>query len=822
MQDKQPAASVEVGNSDKLNAGWRWTWLFSDSFAVFVLAAVNVICFSNAMGCYFLADDFLHISLLHKTLDTHPESLLPQLNVLFQIPGVQLFVRPVVELSMALDYILWRTNSFGYHITNLTLQIVSSLCVFWITRRLLKDADRRQGQIAALLAGLLFATFPLHSEVVAWIVGRNEGLCGAFYLLSLWLFLKHYQDRSRSALVGSLCCFAVSLLSKEMAISLPFIIAMYLLIFDNASGGSLIQALKESMRRSFAYWLVLLGYLAVRWILLGTVVGGYVDSLGFVLNHSWWMRMTPESFMPLLYPINAAVVSPQGRLSQALRCLYLLVGVSLLLRSSRQPWTLWLGKKMLFAVGFLLISIAPALQSWYISPELIGGRYAYIPSAPLSILLIMIMFPVGQAGACAQTPNIRRLGQAMLGLPVAFMCVFGVITYRNNEAWVSTGREVHALQGEIIAALSRIAGPKKLVILNLPQTMQGAHMFYTFEEVQQLVQPPLIKSDLSQSLGSLEPRFLGERDLLNLSRLKEMVKSGNYNLFFWNATTMRLEPCCLGPGMAWCAEGRGDDPVIALLKQESARSSGIDYTRSTYSIRPSSLAPGFQFLEVKSVASQISSWNGFTSDAPRLHLTWEPSRTELFGPPAHIAQQLYGDGRPHTYFLAVGEHDSWSLLDKIEKLHITINGGANSARILSVRAVKGESLIPELRIDEATGYDRGDGMHTVRGGSAALTYDASHVPQAAQAIVEISKCYHQFELSANTYRESEPSPQAFAHIRLAKLSSTYRLPLGMLPSAGWYQVRLAAAGLDGRVVGYFSDPVYMKVSGEQVSRAGRL
>ena len=89
--------------------------------------------------------------------------------------------RPVTALSYMMDYLLWKSNPPGYHITNILLHILASmLCyaLFWH----LTGKDIR----AALFASILFTLHPLHVENVAWVSGR-AGILGALCIFSAFL-----------------------------------------------------------------------------------------------------------------------------------------------------------------------------------------------------------------------------------------------------------------------------------------------------------------------------------------------------------------------------------------------------------------------------------------------------------------------------------------------------------------------------------------------------------------------------------------------------------------------------------------------------------
>lgn len=149
---------------------------------------------------------------------------------------------PFTWLSLALDYAFGQMNPWGYHIASLLLHAANAVLVYLVARRLLtaalgspagnapEDGGHRASPIVisagAVLAALLFAVHPQRVESVAWISDRATVLCGTFYLLAVLAYLRAVTapgDR-RGTWWGaaSLVAFAAALLSKGMAMSLPF------------------------------------------------------------------------------------------------------------------------------------------------------------------------------------------------------------------------------------------------------------------------------------------------------------------------------------------------------------------------------------------------------------------------------------------------------------------------------------------------------------------------------------------------------------------------------------------------------------------------
>lgn len=137
--------------------------------------------------------------------------------------------RPIVTVSYFLDGALWQLNitrhgiqPIGGHTINLSLHILCALVLYRLALLLVRP-------LSATLAGLLFAVHPILSEVVNQVSFREDLLCTAFSLGSMWFFLTAKADGRGGlwrSIAGSLL-LAFALLSKEMALAVPVVMVAY-------------------------------------------------------------------------------------------------------------------------------------------------------------------------------------------------------------------------------------------------------------------------------------------------------------------------------------------------------------------------------------------------------------------------------------------------------------------------------------------------------------------------------------------------------------------------------------------------------------------
>jgi tetratricopeptide (TPR) repeat protein len=194
--------------------------------------------------------------------------------------------RPMVNLSLAVNYALGGTNVAGYHVVNLLLHVTVALVLFSLVLRTLRlpslggqfESKARQ---LALAITLLWTVHPLLTESVTSIIQRNELIVGLFYLLTLYSVVRSWDSPRKAFWHG--CAVATCLLgmaSKEVMATAPVMVLLY----DRAFlSGSFKKSLTQ--RRS-----LYLG-LSATWVLLAFLVFSHRDrnqTVGFGYGVEWW------------------------------------------------------------------------------------------------------------------------------------------------------------------------------------------------------------------------------------------------------------------------------------------------------------------------------------------------------------------------------------------------------------------------------------------------------------------------------------------------------------------------------------------------------
>ncbi|MGD0675656.1 MAG: tetratricopeptide repeat protein [Polyangiaceae bacterium] len=133
------------------------------------------------------------------------------------------YYRPLVTVSYALDARWSGVRPFGYHLTNVVLDVLASLLCCVLLRAVGFD------RVLASLGALLFAVHPALGAAVAWVPGRNDLLLAVFALAAWICFLQDAQRPSWRWRLAHLGFLALALLTKETAAVLPFIFGAHVL-----------------------------------------------------------------------------------------------------------------------------------------------------------------------------------------------------------------------------------------------------------------------------------------------------------------------------------------------------------------------------------------------------------------------------------------------------------------------------------------------------------------------------------------------------------------------------------------------------------------
>jgi protein O-mannosyl-transferase len=340
---------------------------------------------------------------------------------------------PITWLSHALDCQLFGLNPAGHHYLNLLLHTANVILLFLLLQGMTGYTRR------SLVVAALFAVHPMNVESVAWIAERKNLLCMFFFLLTLLAYSLYARRPSLSRYTAVVVLFAMALMSKPMAISLPFV--LLLLDYwplgriaegdefarDNCAANGNFAAQHRSVLRLILEKLPLFamsvasavitmqaqragGAVTVKYSLIAHLQNAIVSYVLYIGKAIWPSRLA--ALYP--YPTRGWPVS-----AVALGALFLIFVTGLVLKFRERRylpcgWFWYLG------------TMLPMIGLVQVGNQAMADRYSYLPFVGLFVM------SVWGAADLMNRFLVRKYGTAAA---LAILIAFCAVTYRQLAYW---------------------------------------------------------------------------------------------------------------------------------------------------------------------------------------------------------------------------------------------------------------------------------------------------------------------------------------------------------------------------------------------------
>ncbi len=377
---------------------------------------------------------------------------LAQLGWMFSTLHMSLY-RPLTWITFGMDYLLWGTEPFGYHLTSLLLHGANAVLFYFVTLRLLAPAagPAAPGELAlrasAGFAALLFAIHPLRVEAVAWASARNDVLSGLFFLSTILGYLRATKAESlferRRWMVAAVTLYGASLLSKPIGLTLPFILLsldVYPLRRLGRGPNGWFGAAARRIWLEKAPFLFLAAAAGVVGVVAKQEAGvmepleryGFIPRLSqalFGLVFYLWKTALPLGLSPLYELGTDAKLWGRPFLLSG----WLVLAVTLVLIKVRQRWAAGLSSWVYYAVA-----LAPVLGIAQSGPQLVADRYSYLSCLSWAVLAGAGVFYCWEAWT--QGRLSRRTFRLAAGAALIALFALGVLTWRQAQVWRDSER----------------------------------------------------------------------------------------------------------------------------------------------------------------------------------------------------------------------------------------------------------------------------------------------------------------------------------------------------------------------------------------------
>lgn len=218
---KQRKHRPEAPRTAAAPRGWNWK---ADGLRALLVLLVTLGAYANSIHNGFAYDDLRAIQ--DNTRLDDPGDLGTFFGTSYwnwKNDATQLY-RPLTVWSWAMDQKLFGPGPYGVHLVNVLAGSLQAALVYVFLLVLFRK------RTLALVAALLFALHPVHTEVLANGVGRSEIASGVFLMAAAILHVLGAR-RARPGplgtfpsplyLAGAVLCFMTALLFKESAVVLP-------------------------------------------------------------------------------------------------------------------------------------------------------------------------------------------------------------------------------------------------------------------------------------------------------------------------------------------------------------------------------------------------------------------------------------------------------------------------------------------------------------------------------------------------------------------------------------------------------------------------
>ncbi len=349
---------------------------------------------------------------------------------IFTVPVINNW-HPLTIFTLAVDYAIWGRDPFGYHLVNIIWHSLNTFLVFMLAIRLVSiNGGLPSGAapfVAASIAAILFGIHPQHVESVSWISERKDVLYTFFFILSVLAYIEYARkEKGGRYYAASFAFFALSLMSKPMAITLPVV----LLILDYFPLKRLtLRGLPRLVFEKLPFF-ALIPLSAAATVLSkgsGDILPLEIYSMPFrlVVVCKAYVFYLSKLILPVGLSAYYPLLSETGRLTPSF-IMYPVILVSITVfcfiwaKRSRAYLAAW---------AFFLVTLLPVIGLVQVGGQFAADRYMYMPALGFMML--------AGAGAGRLYDAIPRSRAALVSACLVLTAVLTIMNVRQQAIWKS-------------------------------------------------------------------------------------------------------------------------------------------------------------------------------------------------------------------------------------------------------------------------------------------------------------------------------------------------------------------------------------------------
>jgi protein O-mannosyl-transferase len=393
----------------------------------FIFTVIGFVIYTPVIGNGFLSDDYDSLYRIYI-----------QKRILYRE-----FLRPMIDISFYFNYLISGLSPWSYYIFNVSVHIINALLLFRFVSGYTLFLKKDQW-LFALLSSFLFLIYPFHNESITWLSGRLSSMACLFALICL--IIANERNGHMANMISAIF-FLLGLLCYESIIFLPFIILMILWLKERSMNKIYIHG---------GFWILVTGiYLAIRLLLSGEITGDYGGRLSDnqilqkFLNAG---KVFGRLFLPgsenqrLLIIVTITI------------CFFTMLITGFILKNkirNSADKTKWMAL-LIFAIVSLLIPIAFGVSTRTSESD----RLLYFPSCFICMLITCTILWI------FKNKTVRLVCFSVIS--IYFLCFLEI----NNAQWVKASKAAEAILDTV-----RNRGAKNVILLNVPDELEGAFVF---------------------------------------------------------------------------------------------------------------------------------------------------------------------------------------------------------------------------------------------------------------------------------------------------------------------------------------------------------
>ena len=378
-----------------------------------VLVVAGALAYATSLNGPFLDDDQTAI-----VTNAQIRTLTPLAVPLSPPRETPVAGRPLVNVSLAVNYAVGGLDVTSYHVTNVALHLLVSLAFFGVVRRTLAlsqmpnaIADHADG--LALASALVWVLHPLNSEVVNYTVQRTESMMALCYLTTLYCALRAWTaQRATGWWIAAVAVCAAGMASKESMVTAPLMVLVYDRVF-------LYPTLAAAFRERRSLYIGL----AATWVVLAVLMLGEPrTSVGFdagVSPFTYFLNQLPIIARYLwltLWPLP--LVTDYGLPRPSIGAVDVIVpGLVLIALGLATLWGWRRHRSLAFLGVWFFVTLGPTSSVVPIATEVGAERRMYLPLMALVILAVLGLHRLfvrrGAPAGGPEGPPLRRFGIAL-------------------------------------------------------------------------------------------------------------------------------------------------------------------------------------------------------------------------------------------------------------------------------------------------------------------------------------------------------------------------------------------------------------------------